>query len=451
MKRIRTAGLCLAATFAISAVLASGAVAQPTYKACRKLSKNPVTKKFDGHFTNSTCSAHATATQEAEGKVNKYDLGAWNEGKEATPKFKLKGGRSTLFIYVKGVGVVGSVTCVKDKGEGHITGPSSGNVTVVFEKCVNSSGGVCTSVGEATGKIKTALLDTEIAESAGGSVVERVGWAGASSATFNCGSEHVETTGTADGVVTGNVNVVSPTSTQTFTVNAGGEQENTVAGDVLLAEIGGVGTFEAGEQATTVTTGQALEIEAAGSAPVWWVGGQPLAGAEAIAEATNLAVPFKLEFALDEGKGPKFTIECMKEKVQGAVVESPGTRTETAEIYEGCSVVGQPACVVATIGTEPLKATLEGPAGAEKLKFVPKSGTRIAAYTISGSGCGEVGNYEADGAMICGYNGVEAEGLEHPLEFTATSGTAITVNGQPAALTETDEVHLASGKTWSAF
>jgi hypothetical protein len=57
----------------------------------------------------------------------------------------------------------------------------------------------------------------------------------------------------------------------------------------------------------------------------------------------------------------------------------------------------------------------------------------------------------ANGIMICGHSGVDAEGTEHPLAFTKTSGTVVEVNGQAAVLTVTDEVHLASKKLWSTF
>ncbi len=52
--------------------------------------------------------------------------------------------------------------------------------------------------------------------------------------------------------------------------------------------------------------------------------------------------------------------------------------------------------------------------------------------------------------MDCNYKGVETESEEHPLEFTATSGSKVEVNGKPSEFTGTDKVHLSSGKLWSA-
>ena len=165
-----------------------------------------------------------------------------------------------------------------------------------------------------------------------------------------------------------------------------------------------------------------------GSPPEWWVGGSPIGSSEPIAEETTMTKPFKLEFALTAGeKAGSIAIACTKEKIKNGVIESPGTRTEEAEVYEGCEVVGQPQCSVGSLGTpgtittNPLRATLE--AGTpEKLKFVPEAGKPIAAFEIKeiGPSCAENGFvYRANGEMICDYKEVEEEELEHPLEFQA--------------------------------
>jgi hypothetical protein len=97
-----------------------------------------------------------------------------------------------------------------------------------------------------------------------------------------------------------------------------------------------------------------------------------------------------------------------------------------------------------------LKATLEGPKGAIKLKFAPQSGSEIAKFVISGTGCEQDGSYEADGTMICNYSGVETESEEHPLEFTGASGSKVEIDGETATFSGTDKVHLESKKLWSA-
>ena len=251
MKRIRIAGLCLVAVFAMSALVASSASATPTYKVCKKAAV-----KEHGTFNTKTC----TGVSKGGKKEGDYELGAWNEGKEKEPKFKDANGASTLTSYIKGFGIVGAVTCTKAKGEGHITGASNGNVTVTFEKC-SSSGESCASAGEKPGKIKTEELATELAELSPTEVVTRVGTTGDVSAAFSCGAEKVVTTGIADGVVTGDIGAFAKESTQTFSVNAGGEQVNTVDGDVLLTEVVGVGSFESGENTTAKVKGEEMEIE----------------------------------------------------------------------------------------------------------------------------------------------------------------------------------------------
>jgi hypothetical protein len=251
MKRIRIVGLCLVAVFAMSALVASSASATPTYKVCKKASP-----KGSGKFNTKTCTGESKGGKKEGG----YELGAWNEGKEKEPKFKDANGTSTLTSYIKGFGIVGAVACTKAKGEGHITGASNGNVTVVFEKCT-SSGESCASAGEKPGKIKTEELATELAELSPTEVVTRVGTTGDVSAAFSCGAEKVVTTGIADGVVTGDIGNFAKESTQTFSVNAGGEQVNTVDGDVLLTEVVGVGDFESGENTTAKVKGEEMEIE----------------------------------------------------------------------------------------------------------------------------------------------------------------------------------------------
>jgi hypothetical protein len=248
MKRIRILCLCLIAVLAFGAVAVSGASAAPTYKTCIKV-------KETGKFNKKNC----TEASKGGKKEGDYELAEWNQGKEKEPKTKNTNGASTLTSYVKGFRIVGEVTCSKAKGEGHITGPSTGNVTVVFEKCT-SSGEKCTSSGEKAGNIKTSLLKTELAAN-GEKVDIRVGEKGVVSAAFSCGAENVTTTGIADGVVTGDINSIAKEATQTFSVNATtGEQENTVDGDVLITEITGVGAFESGEGTTAKTKGEEMEI-----------------------------------------------------------------------------------------------------------------------------------------------------------------------------------------------
>ena len=64
--------------------------------------------------------------------------------------------------------------------------------------------------------------------------------------------------------------------------------------------------------------------------------------------------------------------------------------------------------------------------------------------------CAQKGFYHADGQMTCNYQEVEEELGEHPLEFTAASGSEVKVSGEVVPFSGTDAVHLASGRLWSA-
>jgi hypothetical protein len=201
--------------------------------------------------------------------------------------------------------------------------------------------------------------------------------------------------------------------------------------------------------AVFVSSALMVSVASAEGGPEWWVAGSLLKGSEALAEETKVTTPFEIQ-AHGEKVGT-FTIKCEELDVKNGVIESPNVRKEEALLFEKCSVVGEPSCKV-SIKTRPLVAKLEGSTGAIKLKFVPESGTEIAKWTITGctSHTERNGKYEADGTMDCNYSGVETESKEHPLEFTATSGSSVKVNGEPSEFTGTDKVHLSSGKLWSA-
>jgi hypothetical protein len=183
--------------------------------------------------------------------------------------------------------------------------------------------------------------------------------------------------------------------------------------------------------------------------PVWWVEKSLFRGTEAIAETTKVTEPFRLPLTIEHRVAG--TITCAKVRLEGAQIENANERSEKAVLYEECRVAGMSRCKVKEpVVTAPLKARLEGPTGAVKLRFKPRSGTEIATYVISGCGRPLEGSFKASGEMICNYKEVERETEEHPLEFTATSGSRVEVNGEPTEFSGTDVVHLASGKLWSA-
>jgi hypothetical protein len=92
---------------------------------------------------------------------------------------------------------------------------------------------------------------------------------------------------------------------------------------------------------------------------------------------------------------------------------------------------------------------------------VPEPGQSFAQFEIKeiSSSCAEKNStFKVDGDMICNYNGVGLEKLEHPLAFTATSRSKVEIEEvegtktprESAVFEVTDKVHLSSGWLWSA-
>jgi hypothetical protein len=396
----------------------------------------------------------------------------------AANKFKWEPNVKTAFSSTSGASITRSrtpegtelpaVECAKSKSKGDYIGPKGSEFTTTFEGCV-SAGERCTGGAKAkAGEIVTNKLEGTLGFISPGVVGEDVKAVGGGViASFKCGPNDVEIDGSVIGEIgSGVYNVAASSETLTFRESGGKQEPTKLEGgseDTLKAEINalGGGSFPfPTTTATTTTVKPGLEIKTEEvPRPKWWVEGKLLVGVEALAETTTVppTEPFELNMT---GKGiatEPFTIRCSSVRLENAEIEGPSTRREEHVVYENCIAVGKTECNVATTPTQPLQAHLEGTAGNEKLRFVPQSGKEIANYVVTGSLCKVKGEYEADGEMICNYEFVETEKLEHPLEFTATSGSKVKVRVNHAAketavpFTGTDEVHLASGKNWSAF
>jgi hypothetical protein len=264
MKRVKVVELCLVALFAMGMLPAASASAaqMPVYEVCKKASP-----KEGGAFNNKTC------TEESKGgkKEGDFELGKWNEGKEASPKLKGRNGESVSKVYVPGLGVVGTVECKKAKSIGTIEGPSEASMTVTFEKC-SSSGEVCTSeqAGEKSGDITTSLLTALLISVSKSPVIVATRMFPTSPATtlftFKCGKTRAEVVGSVDGEDTGNVEKLSKDSTQTFATTPEGEEvindeEGGTAGeDIMYATISGVGTLPSDEETTASLKSEEMEI-----------------------------------------------------------------------------------------------------------------------------------------------------------------------------------------------
>jgi hypothetical protein len=144
MRRIRIAGLCLVAMFALSAVAAGTASAEaPEFGQCLK----KAVKSIPG-YSDSKCTKEAT-----EAKKGTYE---WVPGAKAGEnEFTTSGGTATL-LTTKGE----SVTCSSEKSKG--TYKLGGNnkeeeTTVEFAGC-KSNGLTCTTVGKSPGELVTEPL-----------------------------------------------------------------------------------------------------------------------------------------------------------------------------------------------------------------------------------------------------------------------------------------------------
>ena len=154
MNRIKFLGLCLIGVFAMSAATAASAGALsgvPIQGTCGKAAK--AGKTYTGKYNDKACSE-----ENAKGE-GKYERGSWKQLKKKA--FTGKGGATTLDAYIKGFGLVGSVSCRSTKDKGEITGPSTMSLTLELQKC-ESGGQACASSGAKTGTIVEGPLRGEL-------------------------------------------------------------------------------------------------------------------------------------------------------------------------------------------------------------------------------------------------------------------------------------------------
>lgn len=498
-------GLCLVAAAAMAAVAATSAsaMAGPEWGVCYA--------QAGGLYANANC------TEAAKKGTGTYE---WRKGAEIIHKnFAGEGGASVLsgdYEICQPSEMVRkphcnageteeaaplSVECESEASHGEASGSNGvANELAVFRGCRAEGSLPCSNTGTEgeiqVNALKGALGSINKSKDEVGVLLEPVAKK-SKIASFACSGLGIvvgvgntkegaayspEKTGGYDGIISPitPVNEMTGAFTQVYSVNANDENipTNFEGKHIELLEsyvFEGAKTSKwskAGESLTSVNKPEVpMEISPgakksnASKLPKWWIGGKVFEGTEPYAEETTVTAPLKLELKFKKGESSGFTIECKKVNLKNAQIEGPSSRSEEAQVYEECEVVGQPGCSVrstkpsepnGTIATEPQTATLEGTPPNIKLKFAPKnSENRIAAYHLEGAGCspGEEGNYEADGNMICGYGGVEAEEPEHPLEFTKTSGSKVKSNvpGAKTEFTVTFADHLASGKLYSAL
>jgi hypothetical protein len=260
-KRMSKVSLCLAVVVALSACAATSAAAElPEFKVCGKATK--IGKTHIGRYDNGRCSV---VNAKGEGK---YELDSWEAAKKTT--FRSKSEPASFDSYIEGFGIVGTVTCKSSRDSGQIVGPKEATTTLTFSRC-KSGGESCTTEGQKVGTIETAPLTETFSLTRIGEEYAPVDvikpHEGDPFFTMSCGAESVRTTGSVIGEVTGDINAISRTWTELFSVNASGEEmiqeveQEPGVKHILLTEVVGVGSFGSAMALTDTVRGESFELE----------------------------------------------------------------------------------------------------------------------------------------------------------------------------------------------
>lgn len=210
MRSIKVIGLCLAAVFALSAIVAASAsAAAPEYKACVKASK--VNKKYTGTFSNKECTDAA-----AEGK---YELAEVTPGTTFTGKAKT--GVLNSYNPLENNKSVGKIECKKASELGEIINAKQAVQEVTFSKCTTEGGSVKCGSPAASGEIHTsAIVSTLVwlnsAKTKPGSIEYSTEGPEHPQAEFECATIKVRTYGALLGEITGNENKASEDMTTVY-------------------------------------------------------------------------------------------------------------------------------------------------------------------------------------------------------------------------------------------
>jgi hypothetical protein len=141
MKKLRIIGMAFVVALALSAIVASTAMAGE-YGRCVKLETST------GRYENAGC------TTKSGSHTGKYE---WHAGPGAKPGYISATGVAKL----KSAG--GEIECKASTDAGKITGATTDTDTITFTGCVLiATAGKCHSAGQAAGTIKTNLLDTSL-------------------------------------------------------------------------------------------------------------------------------------------------------------------------------------------------------------------------------------------------------------------------------------------------
>ena len=202
MRVIRMVGVCMIAGLALGVVGVSAAQAEQfEFGKCQKAVK--VGREYQGHFTDKNC------TEEVSGG-GKYEFVPLPEGSAVAQTGKGKG----VTLSIPSVGE--SMTCSKSSMHDTLTGPKEGEGTVTFTGCTASQVGTCSTGstgGEVAMKVKIKLDYTPPKEV----TIEIVfGKNATEAARIKCGTLELGLWGSTDGFETGNVDVMSTKSLDTW-------------------------------------------------------------------------------------------------------------------------------------------------------------------------------------------------------------------------------------------
>jgi hypothetical protein len=155
MRRIRIAGICLVAVFAVSVVMAgSASAANPEYGRCLKATPKALT-----NYDNAKCIKFASEDPGTEAEKLKKGNYQWTK---TIVKPTLTGSLKPTTIATLENKSGTKVTCKKLSATGKITGLTTEEVNeLVFSEC--ESGGIkCNTAGDGTGVIKVKELEGEL-------------------------------------------------------------------------------------------------------------------------------------------------------------------------------------------------------------------------------------------------------------------------------------------------
>jgi hypothetical protein len=217
-----------------------------------------------------------------------------------------------------------------------------------------------------------------------------------------------------------------------------------------------------GENTAELTGGTEIELaskEALGTtyAPDWLIAGKELGAGESrtLAETATVSKAFLLKAAF-VGNEAKIECKALSEKaanIKGAEAGAAGKGEAEALKFAECEFTGTLAskCEVSGKGftTVALNGQLEEAGGVVKDKLTPKTGETLASVVLANKGletcpAAVKGTKNLRGSITANLPQAGVEQAHHKLEFTATSGSKVTLGESTAELTGGAEVELTS-------